>query len=338
MATEDAAAPATTSDSETYLAELRFEALVERLHTLVLAGDCAGVKRVLAASSASSSSSSSSSSASHHHHHPAGGVASQAVDGSLPLHTALTGTGAHSADMCLALLKSFPQACSVPDEMGQLPLHVALAYRQPARVVEALLEAYPGASRVCDRHQWSPLLIALKAQAGEGVCRLVFAADRAFGATTGAPSPGPDDDAVSAAGVSGSAMLMPLHAAVGSDVGDAFVRDLLLECPEAAGVPSASHRCALPLRVAIESHREEDTLLALLRAYPNAARAMVRYLHVHVVWCLALAAGDGGGVRGVAWLEVPSIPKCSPSATAVRTIKAGRCSTPVCTTTPRPTC
>lgn len=66
--------------------------------------------------------------------------------GCCPLHLALSSTTAHSDEVVLKLLEVYPNAASVADYSGRLPLHYALE-RSSLRVVEAVYLCFPDAVR-----------------------------------------------------------------------------------------------------------------------------------------------------------------------------------------------
>ena len=59
-----------------------------------------------------------------------------------------------------SLMKEKSNLAQVPDIYDNLPLHVAIGYKAPERILMDLLEAYPQATKIHGTDDWLPLHVA----------------------------------------------------------------------------------------------------------------------------------------------------------------------------------
>ena len=103
--------------------------------------------------------------------------------GRLPLHLACRSDS--SFDVVWSLVKTYPDATRIPDNMGRLPLSYAIRFGASEDIVSFLLSINPLAAQHYDRAGWLPLHLALQnASSPEIVKMLIDAYPAATSKTT----------------------------------------------------------------------------------------------------------------------------------------------------------
>lgn len=85
--------------------------------------------------------------------------------GCLPIHFAAKYANPRVIGL---LLSANPEAASIPDSDGRLPLHVAAASRPDELAIAMLLEHFPSAAHCRDSDGYLPLHVAVTNEAGAG--------------------------------------------------------------------------------------------------------------------------------------------------------------------------
>ena len=162
-----------------------------------------------------------------------------------PLHLAAAEGDTETAN---ALLKAFPEASRMPDSDGQLPIHVAAT----SAAAGLLLAEFPGGAKHADAEGKLPLHEAVRRGDDLELMRLLL------GAFPDGASHAADGD-------------LPLHCAaeLRSNASAEIVRLLLERHPEAAEQPDRCGR--LPLHLSLSESAPIGTFEALLAAFPAAA-------------------------------------------------------------------
>lgn len=174
--------------------------------------------------------------------------------GNYPLHLAVG--RAAPPEIVLKLLQSDADAAKRKNDLRETPLHVATSGGAPLAVVQLLLFANPAAVEERDVFKRLPLHCAALSGRAEVVRELLIRHPEGLLAA--------DED-----------LDLPLHSAARcksphcSDV----VAALLAQAPQAAAETNLDRQ--LPLHVAVLSKPPDTVVAALLRAYPEAARAPV---------------------------------------------------------------
>lgn len=75
-----------------------------------------------------------------------------------------------------SLLDCHPEVCQELDQLGRLPLHVAIEFKNPSSIILSILAANPSATKVKDKQNRLPLYMALESKISEEVIIALIAA------------------------------------------------------------------------------------------------------------------------------------------------------------------
>ena len=220
------------------------------------------------------------------------------ADGDLPLH--LAASLPNNLEVVAALLAAYPGAVSVPASDGRLPLHVSAAYQAGVETVAFLLGAYHHAICVADDGGDLPLHLAV-ANSSSALKRMQKQQEHY--------TEGPAvvalllDAYPEAARVLNNDSALPLVVALDSAAAIAIVVMLLEVYPEAAGMEIPDDKVVgalwLPLHLACASECGPEVVALLLEAFPSAASVpdVNRDLPLH------LAAANTARCRPADWMS-----------------------------------